>query len=108
MTLDQPGLVNPEANSIQLFRMDGEEYRSVDLVLKDGGLQLSAHDMGPSVERYWGDDDYEFWVEIKPHAMRQLAVALLRDRYMGRVHAVDEFREFCEQNAIEHVFDNWA
>ena len=83
--------------------MDGEEYRSVALTLgDDGGLQLSAHDMGPNVERFWGDDDYEFWVEIKPHAMRQLAFALLRDRYAGREHSVDELREFCEQNAIEH------
>ena len=106
--LDQPGLANSEANSIQLFRMDGEEYRSVDLELKDGGLTLLGHDMGPTVEQFWGDDDYEFWVEIKPHAMQRLAFALLRDRYTGRKHAVSEFREFCEQNAIEHVFDNWA
>ena len=78
MTLDQPGSANSEANSIRLFRMDGEEYRSVYLVLEDdGGLQLSAYDMGPTVERIWGHDDYEFWVEIKPHAMRRLAFALL-------------------------------
>ena len=106
--LDQPGLANSEANSIQLFVQDGKEYRSVRLYLTDGGLQLLGHDMGPAVERIWGDDDYEFWVEIKPHAMRQLAFALLRDRYAGRKDAVSEFREFCKQNAIEHEFDNWV
>ena len=31
--LDQPGLANSEANSIQLFVQDGEEYRSVRLYL---------------------------------------------------------------------------
>jgi hypothetical protein len=95
-------------NSIQLFRKDAEEYRSIRLYLTDDGLQLLAHDMGPKVEQFWGDDDYEFWVEIKPHAMRQLAFALLRDRYAGRERAVDEFREFCKQNAIEHEFDSWV
>ena len=99
---------NSEANGIQLFVQDGKEFRSVRLYLTDGGLQLLGHDMGPKVEQFWGDDDYEFWVEIKPHAMRRLAFALLRDRYAGRKDAVSEFREFCEQNAIEHEFGNWA
>ena len=97
-----------EADSIQLFVQDGEEFIRLYLNLRDEGLQLLGHDIGPKVEQFWGDDDYEFWVEIKPHAMGRLAFALLRDRYAGRKHAVSEFREFCKQNAIEHEFGNWA
>jgi hypothetical protein len=30
---------------------------------------MDAQDIGPSVTRAWGHDDYEFWVRVPPAAV---------------------------------------
>ena len=94
-------------NSVELFRQDGTECRLIRLSKGGDGIRLGALDMGSSVERFWSDDDYEFWVDVANDAICKLAFALLRHHYAGRADAVDEFRAFCKQNAIEHKFENW-
>jgi hypothetical protein len=96
-------------SGVQIFLQDGKESRSIRLYAQgDGGIRLGAQDMGPAVESAWGDSDYEFWVDVPPAAMRQLAMSLLRDRYAGNRNAVDEFRSYCERNSIEHEFSSWV
>jgi hypothetical protein len=63
--------------------------------------------MGELVKQAWGDDDYEFWVDVPPTEIRKLVFALLRDRYANRSDAVDEFRVFCEKEGIDHKWDSW-
>ena len=93
----------------ELARRDGTEFRSVRLYAEaDGSLKMLAQDMGPMVEKTWGDDDYEFWVTIPASGVRHLAQALLREKYTGRLDAVDDLRRFCEANGIENRFDSWA
>jgi hypothetical protein len=74
----------------------------------DGSLRLQASDMGPTVKRIWNDDDYEFWVDVPPKALRKLLAALLREKHLGRSDAVDEFRTFCEKETIEHKWQSWT
>jgi hypothetical protein len=98
-----------ETLSTELYRQEGAEFRSVRLsVGPDGSIHLDAQDMGKIVEQIWGDDDYEFWVDVPATAIRKLVFALLRDRYAGRTGAVDEFRTFCEKEDIEHKWDSWV
>jgi hypothetical protein len=68
---------------------------------------MDAQDMGEFVEKIWGDEDYEFWVDVPATALPKLVFALLRDRYVGRAGAVDEFRDFCKQNGIDHEWSSW-
>jgi hypothetical protein len=97
-----------ETYSVELYRKEGAEFRSVRLTAEaDGSMRLDAQDMGKAVEEIWGDDDYEFWVDVPATAIRKLVFALLRDRYAGRPGAVDEFNEFCEKEGIDHKWDNW-
>ena len=74
----------------------------------DGSIRSDAHDMGKLVEQTWGDDDYEFWVDVPAPEIHKLVFALLRDRYTGRSSAVDEFRAFCEKEGIKHEWDSWT
>jgi len=30
---------------------------------------MDAQDIGPTVTRIWGDDDYEFWVQVPPASL---------------------------------------
>jgi|SRR5579862_863817 len=98
-----------EPFSIELYRQEGEPFRSVRLFVDaDGSLRLDAQDMGKVVEEMWGDGDYEFWVDVPATALRKLVFVLLREKYAGRVGAVDEFTAFCKREEIEHEWDSWA
>ena len=98
-----------ETYSTELYRQEGDNFRSVRLSVNgDGSIKLDAQDMGKLVKEIWHDSDYEFWVDVPATALRKLTFALLREKYAGRSRAVDEFRAFCTQEAIEHTWDSWA
>jgi hypothetical protein len=98
-----------ETYSAEIYRQEGAEFRSVRLSVRpDGSLCLDAQDMGKLVKEIWGDDDYEFWVDIPATALPKLVFALIREKYSGRSRAVDELRAFCEKEGIEHQWDSWA
>src|SRR5579863_7521895 len=81
-----------QPHSIELYRQEGDPFRSVRLIVNaDGSIRIDAQDMGKRVEEIWGDSDYEFWVDVPASALRKLVFALLREKYAGRAGAVDEF-----------------
>lgn len=95
--------------SALLFKEDGDESRIVSLSCQDdGSIRLYTSDVGPTAERFWGSDEYEFWVTIAPDSIADLAFALLKERFSGKSKAVDELREFCERNGVKHSFDQWT
>src|SRR5262249_31782893 len=61
---------------IELYRQEGEERRYITLRVDDadGSVNLSAQDLGPFVEKTWGDADYEFWVSVPAAAIPKLAL----------------------------------
>ena len=66
---------------------------------------MYAQDLGEFPERVWGDDDYEYWVDVPSTAVQKLLFALLKEKYLGRIDAVDEFTKFCVENGIESKWD---
>lgn len=97
-----------ETYSAEIYRQEGAEFRSVRLsVCADGSVCLDTQDMGKLTEEIWGDDDYEFWVDVPAIALPKLVFALIREKYSNRSGAVDEFRAFCEKEGIEHKWNNW-
>jgi hypothetical protein len=59
-----------ETYSAELYRQAGDNFRSVRLsVYSDGSVRLDAQDMGKVVEEVWGDDDYEFWVDVPSYSL---------------------------------------
>jgi len=92
-----------------LARQEGPEFRSVHLIIEDGGcIRLEAQDMGTTVENGWGDSDYEFAVRVKPASLAKLAFELLREKFSGQLGAVDAFRDWCKSHDVEYEFDSWA
>ena len=89
--------------SVELYREEGSQSRSVVLsVGPDGAVKLDTYDTGEVVERTWGHEDYEWWVDVPSSQVRKLLFALLRDRYSGRSDAVDEFAAFCKKEGIDY------
>ena len=62
--------------SVELFRQEGEEYRSIRLCVNaSGSVSIDGHDLGPSVQRHWGEDkDYEFAVIVPGTAVPKISV----------------------------------
>ena len=95
--------------SEEIFREEGENFRSVMVTLEPGGgLMMDTQDMGKLVEEWWGDSDYEFWVKIPAEAAPKLAYVLLKKLYAGRAGAVDELRSLCAAEGIPHKNGSWA
>lgn len=93
---------------IELARQEGAEFRSVCLTIEeDGAIKMDAQDMGPTVTRFWGEGDYEFWVRVPPAALPKLAFELLREKFSGQLGAVDAFRDWCRTHGVQHDFDSW-
>ena len=80
-------MIKTTTNETEIAREDGVEFRSVRLRLEDdGGIKMNAQDIGPTVTRTWGSNDYEFWVRVPPAAVSELALELLREK--GQLDAV--------------------
>ena len=94
---------------IEIARQEGTEFRRVDLMLKDdGAIVLEGQDIGLGVEEIWGDSDYEYWTRVAPPALAKLAFELLREKFAGRLDAVEVFRDWCQAHGVEHEFGNYA
>ena len=51
--------------TMEIFREDGIEFTSIRTNFGDDGtLSINGQDMGPMVEQFWGDDDYEYFLSI--------------------------------------------
>jgi len=87
-----------ETDSIELYRQEGPEFRSVRLSTgADGAIRLDAQDMGGLVKRVWGDDDYEFWVDVPATEINKLVFALLRDRTPVELRRSMNFARFAKK-----------
>ncbi len=53
--------INPRTEVVLLDEwIDGESRRVVAKLTEDGSLMISGQDIGPSVERIFGSDEYEY------------------------------------------------
>lgn len=88
----------------------GEELATIDAeFLKDGTLRISGADFGPAVEEWWGDDDYEYWMEIAPEDSKKLFLSILREAFNADLRLTfTGLRKFCEANGINPKFDSWV
>jgi len=98
-----------ETYEAELYRQEPAEFRSLRLEIReDGALRFDCQDIGEAAERVWGADDYEFWVDVPAAEIRKLAFAPLREKYVGGSGAVDDFRDFCKHEGVEHQWMSWT
>ena len=80
----------------------------------DGGITLLSHDIGPGLERFFGDDEIETFLEIDADQLPALAAALgdasadpmslLATRYHDDSMATTHLRELLAEHDIPHRF----
>ena len=93
---------------------------SVHVVAKlvAGELLISGQDMGPAVEEYFDDSDYEYFYSfneantrkllesLKPGADLSELLDLLANKFSG-LDGCSLLREHCEEEQIEYQFDTF-
>ena len=98
------------------------DYRServevhVKATIANGQLTLSGQDLGPVVESFWGDSDYEYWYTLDKdntaklisaiHGEEDVQGSLLRE-FSGE-SGCKRLRDICEQNGIQYQFFSYA
>ena len=92
----------------------GTQSVRVWLERRGGGIALLSHDMGPGLERAFGTDEIETFLEIDAANLPALAAALgkatgdpitlLADRYRGNSMAQSHLRELLAEHDIPHRF----
>jgi hypothetical protein len=93
--------------SIELARQEGTDFRSVLIEFREGGLRVSAQDLGPKAQLMSDDGEYEFWVDVPPEALQKLAATLIQKRFQGDLGAVRNFMKLCETEGITHQYWSW-
>ena len=93
----------------EIYREEKPFFRSIYLNINESGdIKIDCQDMGELVQKVWGGSDYEFWLDVPSSETRKLLFALLREKFLGDDHAVENFRDFCEQNGIAYKWDSWT
>ena len=87
----------------------GNEATSIEANFDNSGnLVISGAAIGPSVETYWGDIDYEYFLSVYKQDMEKLFLLLLKESFNSN-EALDftKIKKICEANEIKAVFDYW-
>ncbi|MEM6620624.1 MAG: hypothetical protein AAF674_00220 [Pseudomonadota bacterium] len=105
---DQPVQAGPPETSIELYRRDGEDSRTVWLEQSPEKIAITTQDMGPLVEEMWGDSDYEFWTDIRREAYGSLLNVLMADLLRADANATETVRNLCRENGLDHQWRTWA
>ncbi|MBY9067723.1 hypothetical protein K1X12_12495 [Hyphomonas sp. WL0036] len=97
-----------EEKSVELFRQDGEEFRSVRASLREDQFMIDTQDMGKAVEAFWGDSDYEFWTIVPKEAWGQLLMAFSIEFFANDPRATDRLRDICATHGVPYDRGSWA
>jgi hypothetical protein len=107
---------------VSLFKMKNERISiSIDLYFDaNGRLILEGYDIGPQVDEFFGDSDYEYSYSIDPEEVKKLYDLLnvareerqelllaIKKRFGGN-HAYSAFGEFMSENDIEYDAFTWS
>jgi len=66
------------------------------VVTAAGDLVFEGQDIGPGVEKFFGDSDYEYWHTVKAEHVPVVLLQLIKDRF----HTHAEFAAWLEQKGI--------
>ena len=100
--------MSDDQSYVELYRQEGENFRSVCARLEEDKFTIDTQDMGPLVQEFWGDSDYEFWTVVPKEAWGQLLMAFTLEFLANNTSAADRLRDICIAHGIPHERGSWA
>jgi len=97
------------SKKVQLFEERGTTSRFIHARIEDkGNLLVEGQDVGEAPQKWFDDEDYEFWVTVRAEDKDRVILALIEKSFGGRFSAVDEFRDFLKEKGIPFGWMTWA
>jgi len=98
------------SESVRLVQhSDGKTSIRIDVQITDEGhLMFSGQDAGEAPERFFGDEDYEYWLKVDASDKDRVLLALIEKLYSGNACAISELKEFLRSKGISCVFDSYV
>lgn len=93
-------------NEITLTEYKIEDI-SVQLVARideAGNLVLEGYDIGKTVEEFFGDSDYEYWLRVARDYKDTVLLWLIKERFTTS----SEFRQWLDGKGIPNKFESWT
>ena len=80
----------------------------LDIIVNDAdNLVIEGHDIGPAVEWFFGDDDYEYWVTVQKGHKEWLQLNLIKDAFADHPKPSSAYMEWLEQKGILYDFSSY-
>jgi hypothetical protein len=76
------------------------EWASIE---SDGNLRLDGVDCGDTPLKFWGDDDYEYWLIVNKEWKDTILLLLLKERFSD----FGAIRKWLDEKHIPNSFGNW-
>ncbi len=93
---------------IRLCEIRGDTSIFIDAeITAEGNLLVSGQDVGEAPQQWWGDTDYEYWLQVPAAEKDRVLLALLQACYAGDAQVVSKLRDVFETAGIPHTFDSW-
>ena len=67
---------------------------------------IRDRDMGEAPKRFFGDDEYEYWLVVQASDKDRVLLALIQKLYGGDMQALSKFRDDIAEHGI--AYDFWS
>ncbi len=97
--------MNEPIKSVELLREITErDKRYLDAKIDESGnLLLEGYDIGDSVEEFWGDSDYEYWLTVSHEWKDTVLLLLIKEKFK----LSSDFQIWLESKEIPCKFESW-
>jgi hypothetical protein len=101
--------VTRKVKRVNLVRIQGATSTHIDAeITNEGDLLFSGQDVGEDPKQFFGDIDYEYWLQVKASEKDRVLLAVIKKLYSGNPSAFEEFKEFLESKHIPCEFSSYV
>ena len=95
---------------MEIYRQDGDAFCSIRATFDaNDNLQINGQDMGPLVEQFFGDSDYEYYLTIPKNEVKKFTLEILKKAFnQNEALGYYDLIKVCDANKIKYSNNYWA
>ena len=87
----------------------GPTHIRIDVEITErGALCFSGQDVGEAPQKYWGDQDYEYWLTVDAADKDRVLLALVDKLYSGNASLISDIQDLLESEGIRGTFSSYV
>lgn len=97
------------SEKVRLVDVTGSTRIRIDVEIpRERDVLFSGQDVGEGPQKFWGDEDYEYWLEISAADKDRVLLALIEKLYSGNQSAISEIKEYLNSKGIPSEFSSYV